>query len=127
MLRSTNRYGCNKGKFEEVPDKLEQQNWTGFAKGDANIWREFIDREIPRLYGLFVGRWPNRSLAEELLQKKIKEYRAEFANPYRAAQNLHIDDVIDPAETRPRLIKALEMAIGKIENRPQRKHGIMPL
>lgn len=52
-------------------EKLEQQSWAGFAKGDADIWREFIDREIPRLYGLFMGRWPNRSLAEELLQKTI--------------------------------------------------------
>jgi RNA polymerase sigma-70 factor (ECF subfamily) len=54
-----------------VLEKLEQQSWAGFAKGDADIWREFIDREIPRLYGLFMGRWPNRSLAEELLQKTI--------------------------------------------------------
>lgn len=54
-----------------MPEKLEQQSWAGFAKGDANIWRELIDREIPRLYGFFMGRWPNRSLAEELLQKTV--------------------------------------------------------
>ncbi len=64
--------------------------------------------------------------ADELLKEKIKEYRDEFANPYRAAEHLHVDDVIDPAETRPRLIAALEMAIGKEEERPARKHGIMP-
>ena len=62
----------------------------------------------------------------ELLQTKIKEYRDEFANPYRAAEHLHIDDVIDPAETRPRLIAALEMALDKEEERPARKHGIIP-
>jgi acetyl-CoA carboxylase carboxyltransferase component len=62
----------------------------------------------------------------ELLQTKIKEYRDEFANPYRAAENLHIDDVIDPADTRPKLIAALEMAMGKTEERPARKHGITP-
>jgi len=50
---------------------MEQQSWAGFAKGDADVWREFIDREVPRLYGLFMGRWPNRSLAEELLQKTV--------------------------------------------------------
>ncbi len=66
-----NRYGCNKWKFEEVREKLEQESWAGFAEGNADIWREFIDREIPWLYGLFVGRWPNRSLAEELLQKTV--------------------------------------------------------
>ena len=63
---------------------------------------------------------------EELLQQKIKEYREEFANPYRSAEHLHIDDVIDPAETRPMLIKALEMAMSKVEERPKKKHGIMP-
>ncbi|MFC1987712.1 acyl-CoA carboxylase subunit beta [Chloroflexota bacterium] len=63
---------------------------------------------------------------EKLLQRKIKEYRKEFANPYRAAEHLHIDDVIDPAETRPRLIEALEMAMDKVEERPSKKHGIMP-
>jgi RNA polymerase sigma-70 factor (ECF subfamily) len=41
------------------------------AKGDAGIWREFICREIPRLYGLFMRRWPNPSLAEELVQRTV--------------------------------------------------------
>lgn len=63
---------------------------------------------------------------EKLLQEKIKEYREEFANPYRGAEHLHVDAVIDPAETRPRLIGALEMATGKREVRPWRKHGVMP-
>jgi len=54
-----------------VPEKLEKQSWVGFAEGNADVWREFIDREIPRLYGLFMDRWPNRSLAEELLQKTV--------------------------------------------------------
>ena len=63
---------------------------------------------------------------EELLQQKIKEYREEFANPYRAAEHLHADDVIDPAETRPKLIAALEMMLDKIEDRPWKKHGIIP-
>ena len=51
--------------------KIEQESWAGFAKGDADIWREFIECQIPRLYGLFMARWPNRSLAEELLQKTV--------------------------------------------------------
>ncbi|MFC1932118.1 acyl-CoA carboxylase subunit beta [Chloroflexota bacterium] len=63
---------------------------------------------------------------EKLLQERIREYREEFANPYRAAEHLHIDDVIDPAETRSRLIEALEMAMGKAEERPTKKHGIIP-
>jgi acetyl-CoA carboxylase carboxyltransferase component len=63
---------------------------------------------------------------ERLLQEKIEQYRREFANPYRAAEHLHVDDVIDPAETRPRLIKALATVMDKVEDRPKRKHGIMP-
>jgi len=54
-----------------VTEKLEEKSWIDFAKGDADVWREFIDLEIPRLYGLFMDRWPNRSLAEELLQKTV--------------------------------------------------------
>ena len=63
---------------------------------------------------------------EELLQQKIAEYREQFANPYRAAGDLHIDDIIDPAETRPILIKALEVLMDKVEERPKKKHGIIP-
>lgn len=54
-----------------MTEKLEEKSWIDFAKGDADVWREFIDLEIPRLYGLFMDRWPNRSLAEELLQKTV--------------------------------------------------------
>ncbi|MFC1992714.1 acyl-CoA carboxylase subunit beta [Chloroflexota bacterium] len=63
---------------------------------------------------------------EELLKQKILEYREKFGNPYRAAADLHIDDVIDPAETRPVLVKALEVLLSKAEERPRKKHGIMP-
>jgi len=64
---------------------------------------------------------------EELLQQKIKEYREQFANPYRAAADLHADDIIDPVETRPILIKALEVLSDKVEERPKKKHGVMPV
>lgn len=63
---------------------------------------------------------------DEFTQQKIKEYREEFANPYRAARDLHVDDIIDPAETRPVLIKALDMLRDKVEERPKKKHGIPP-
>jgi RNA polymerase sigma factor (sigma-70 family) len=54
-----------------VPEGLEQQRWAGFAEGNAEIWRDFISQQIPRLYGLFMKRWPNPSLAEELVQKTM--------------------------------------------------------
>jgi acetyl-CoA carboxylase carboxyltransferase component len=63
---------------------------------------------------------------QETLQQKITEYRKEFANPYKAATDLHIDDIIDPAATRPILIRALELLMNKVEERPRKKHGIIP-
>ena len=60
-------------------------------------------------------------------EQKIEEYRSKFSNPYVAAARGYVDDVIDPATTRGRLINALEMLAGKRENRPAKKHGNIPL
>ncbi|MCK4963799.1 MAG: methylmalonyl-CoA carboxyltransferase, partial [Dehalococcoidia bacterium] len=51
----------------------------------------------------------------------------KFANPYVAASLGYIDDVIDPRETRPRLIRALEMLQNKRDTLPPKKHGNIPL
>lgn len=59
--------------------------------------------------------------------QKIEEYRDKFSNPYVAAARGYVDDVIEPATTRPRLISALEMLASKRENRPTKKHGNIPL
>ncbi|MEM4237628.1 MAG: acyl-CoA carboxylase subunit beta, partial [Candidatus Nitrosocaldaceae archaeon] len=53
----------------------------------------------------------------------IDEYRSKFANPYVAASQGYIDAVIDPIESRPMLIRALEALINKKESRPFKKHG----
>jgi methylmalonyl-CoA decarboxylase subunit alpha len=63
---------------------------------------------------------------QALLQQKIVEYRKQFANPYLAAAHLHVDDVIDPADTRLLLVKGLMAHLNKTETRPPKKHGIMP-
>jgi len=64
---------------------------------------------------------------EEFRQQKIKEYRDKFANPYVAAGRGYIDDVIDPAETRGRIIMALEALSSKRVKLPPKKHGNIPL
>ena len=64
---------------------------------------------------------------EETRQKLIQEYRDKFANPYVAAARGYIDDVIDPRETRPKLIKALRMLQSKDVSNPPKKHGNIPL
>ena len=60
-------------------------------------------------------------------QEKIDEYRERFANPYQAAAEGYVDDVIDPRNTRARVIMALESVIGKRESNPNKKHGNIPL
>jgi len=57
----------------------------------------------------------------------IREYRDKFSTPYAAAERGFIDDVIEPAETRSRLIKSLRMLSTKRESVPARKHGNIPL
>jgi len=54
-----------------VADELNQQSWPGISNGDANTWRELLDRLIPQLYRMFMNHWPNPSLAEELVQKTV--------------------------------------------------------
>jgi propionyl-CoA carboxylase beta chain len=57
----------------------------------------------------------------------IAQYEGQFSNPYIAAERGFVDDVIEPAETRPRLIQALRMLHTKREQAPPRKHGNIPL
>ena len=61
------------------------------------------------------------------LDAKVAEYAEKFANPYVAASRGYVDDVIDPRETRPRLIEALEALQGKRQRNPAKKHGCIPL
>lgn len=64
---------------------------------------------------------------EAVRAQKIEEYREKFANPYVAASRGMVDDVIDPRETRIKLIQALDMMRNKKEDRPKKKHGNIPL
>jgi acetyl-CoA carboxylase carboxyltransferase component len=57
----------------------------------------------------------------------IKNYRSEFATPLIAASRGYIDDVIDPSESRSRIVRALEALRDKRQNTPSRKHGNIPL
>jgi len=59
--------------------------------------------------------------------ERVKEYTEKFANPYVAASRGYIDDVIEPRETRPRLINGLEMLQNKRDSNPAKKHGNIPL
>jgi propionyl-CoA carboxylase beta chain len=64
---------------------------------------------------------------EAARKELVQQYKDKFANPYVAAAQGYIDDVIDPRETRPKIIRALEMLRGKTAEAPPKKHGNVPL
>ncbi|WP_406824042.1 acyl-CoA carboxylase subunit beta [Pedobacter sp. KACC 23697] len=64
---------------------------------------------------------------EEKWLEKEKLYSDIFANPYRAAERGFVDEVIEPAQTRTKLIKAFKMLENKVVNNPKKKHGNIPL
>ncbi|MBM4249082.1 MAG: acyl-CoA carboxylase subunit beta [Euryarchaeota archaeon] len=64
---------------------------------------------------------------EATMEQLIKEYTDKFANPYMAAERGYIDDVIEPALTRPVLVRCLEVLETKKDQNPPRKHGNIPL
>jgi len=64
---------------------------------------------------------------EQERTRLVQEYRDRFANPYVAASRGYVDDVIEPKETRPRLIQALQMLQNKRDSNPPKKHGNIPL
>ncbi|HMS10661.1 MAG TPA: carboxyl transferase domain-containing protein, partial [Pyrinomonadaceae bacterium] len=65
--------------------------------------------------------------AEAVRQEKIAEFQNKLANPYVAAERGFVDEVIEPAFTRPKLIRALELTRNKRDTNPPKKHGNIPL
>lgn len=64
---------------------------------------------------------------EAARRSRINEFEEKFANPYVAAERGFVDEVIEPAETRPKLIRALSLLETKRDTNPPRKHGNIPL
>jgi propionyl-CoA carboxylase beta chain len=60
-------------------------------------------------------------------RQKTEEFRDRFANPFIAAERGFIDAIIQPRETRPKVIRALEMLENKVDTMPRKKHGNIPL
>jgi propionyl-CoA carboxylase beta chain len=59
--------------------------------------------------------------------ERVKEFKDKFANPYVAAEKGYVDEIIEPKETRPKLIAALRMTSTKRDTNPPKKHGNIPL
>ncbi len=64
---------------------------------------------------------------DDATEEKANEYRDKFAHPYQAAARGYLDDIIDPRDTRPRLIEALTTLASKRDRNPSKKHGNIPL
>jgi propionyl-CoA carboxylase beta chain len=64
---------------------------------------------------------------EKLRREKVEEFRERFANPYIAAERGWVDAVIEPRDTRPKLIAALRQLETKHDTNPPKKHGNIPL
>ncbi|HEX4978469.1 MAG TPA: acyl-CoA carboxylase subunit beta [Acidimicrobiales bacterium] len=84
------------------------------------------DAAVDVIYKRELGEMSDQERASRR-QVLIDEYTEKFANPYEAAERGYVDDVIDPAETRKVLIRALDLLRTKREDLPRRKHGNVPL
>ena len=82
------------------------------------------DQAVEILYRKEIAGSADQVAAKE---KRLAEYREKFVHPYVAAARGYLDDVIDPRDTRPRLISALASLQGKRDKNPPKKHGNIPL
>ena len=73
------------------------------------------------------ARWRAPPIPPRLKDEKTREYREKFANPFVAAERGYVDEVIEPRDTRRRLIQALEVLHTKRDTNPPKKHGNIPL
>jgi methylmalonyl-CoA decarboxylase subunit alpha len=79
------------------------------------------------LEGRKIREFTDKEEAAKYTKQKEEEYRSTFANPYQAARFGYIDDVIEPRNTRFRIIRALQTLATKKDTLPPKKHGNIPL
>ena len=96
-----------------------------YAWPSANIAVMGADGAVNVLYAKDIKADPEH--ADEIFEAKKKEYEDLFSNPYQAAQKGYIDDIIEPRNTRFRIIRALEQLSGKRQSLPPKKHDNLPL
>ena len=104
-------------------------SYIGMCSGQsgADIVMAWPTSEIAVMGGEGAANIIFRKEDEESRKRKIAEYVDNFANPYQAAGHGLIEQVIEPKETRPQIIRALKMLAHKTEFRPTKKHGNIPL
>jgi propionyl-CoA carboxylase beta chain len=101
------------------------------VRGDYNVAWPSAELAVMGAEGavniLYRDRLKNASDPAKERAKLIEEYNEKFANPWIAAELGYLDDVIDPRDTRPKLIAALELLATKRQKLPYKKHSNLPL
>ena len=82
---------------------------------------------IEILYGKELKALESDEARKQFIAEKTAEYVEKFANPYTAARNGYVDDVIQPSNTRVRVVRALQMLQSKKDLMPPKKHTNLPL
>ena len=98
-----------------------------YAWPSANIAVMGAEGAVDVLYSKKFKAIESPAERESLIQQKRDEYNELFCNPYNAASYGYIDDIIEPHNTRFRVIRALEQLDGKKQENPWKKHDNMPL
>ncbi len=102
----------------------EMRSDFAFAWPTAQIAVMGVEGAVQILYRKQLEQAENREEAERIF---AQAYREKFYNPYVVASMGLIDEVIEPQETRPRLVRALELLRTKVQQNPPKKHGLMPV
>ncbi|MGH9957690.1 MAG: carboxyl transferase domain-containing protein, partial [Pyrinomonadaceae bacterium] len=97
---------------------------VNFAWPTAEIAVMGAEGAVGVLYRRELNDAPDQDAAR---RSRVLEFEEKFANPYIAAERGFVDEVIEPAETRPKLIRALALLENKRDTNPPRKHGNIPL
>jgi propionyl-CoA carboxylase beta chain len=130
--------------FVDVPGFLpaEEQEERGIIKHGSKIIYAYAEATVPKVtvitrkgYGGAYVVMASKHLRGDInfayptatVAELVREYRSTIATPYRAASLGFVDEIIDPKQTRPKIIRALELLKNKEDVRPKRKHGNIPL
>ena len=111
-----------------MTDELNPEIGQKILNGDENVWREFLNSQIPQLYRMFMNHWPNPSLAEELVQKTVFDairarttYQPSKGGPQEwifgiARNNIRLE--IRKRAARPSINGDISSYIDKLDTKP---------
>jgi acetyl-CoA carboxylase carboxyltransferase component len=115
------------GGAHDVMSSKQLRGDINYAWPTAEIAVMGAQGAVEVLYGKELSKIEDPNEKEKFLNEKIDEYKEYFANPYQAASLGYIDDVIEPRNSRFRIIRALQMLATKKDTNPAKKHSNIPL